>query len=67
MSDWVWCSLVDRASVRWVIVGVWCGWLVIAGGGFSICGLRASSEIVWWCFCWRGLVGGGGDVVICLA
>ena len=40
--------------------------LVTVGDGFSIFGSHASSEVVWWCFSW-GLVGGGGDVVICLA
>ena len=46
-------------------MGVWCGWLVIVGGGFSICGLCASGEAVWWRVYWRWLIGGGVDVVIC--
>ncbi len=54
-----------RAYVRWVIVGVWLGWLVIVGGRSSVCGLRASDVKVWCWFCWRGLVGGGGDIVVC--
>ena len=66
MSDLMWWSLVVRAFVRWVIVGVWCGWLVMVGGGFSICDLCASCEVVWWRVCWRLLIGGGVDVVICL-
>jgi hypothetical protein len=66
MSDLMWWSLEVRASVRWVIVGVCCGWLVILGGGFSICGLCASGEAEWWRVCWGWLVGDGVDVVLCL-
>ena len=28
-------SLVVRASMRWVVVGTWCGWSVMVGDGFS--------------------------------
>ena len=66
MRDFIWWSLVFRASIRWVIVVGWFGWLVIVVDVFSISCSRAFSGVVWWCFCREGLVGGGGNVVICL-
>ena len=47
MSDLMLWSVVVRASVRWVIVGVWLWGLVVVGGGSSVCGLRASDGDVW--------------------
>ena len=39
---------------------------MVVGGRSSVCGLRASDGDVWCWLCW-GLVGGGGDIVVCLA
>jgi hypothetical protein len=64
MSDLMWWSLVVRASASWVIVGVWCECVVIVRDGISVWRLCVFGEVVWWLFCWRGLVGGGGDIVV---
>jgi hypothetical protein len=47
------------------MIGNWCGWLVLVGGGFSVWGSRVSGGAVWWRVCWRCLIGGDVDVVIC--
>ena len=65
MSDLMWWSLVVSASMMWVIVGVWCRWLVMVGGGFSIWGSCAFGGVVCCIVCWGWLVGGGVDVVVC--
>jgi len=65
MSDLMWWSVVVRASMRWVMVGSWCGWLVSLGVGFSIWGSRVFGGVVWWRVRWRLLVGDGEDVDVC--
>jgi len=60
----MWWSLVVRASMRWVIVGVWCMWVVMVGDGFSIWGSCASGGVVYFIVCWGWLVGGSVDVVV---
>ena len=47
------------------MVGSWCGWLVMVGGGFTIWGSCVSGRVVWWRVCWRWLIGFGMDVVVC--
>jgi len=41
---------------------------VVVGGGSSVCGLRAFDGDVWCWLRWEGggLVGDGGDIVVCL-
>ena len=65
MSDLMWWSVVVRASMRWVMVGSWCGWLVLVGGGFFIWGSRVCGGVVWVRVRWGLMIGGGEDVVIC--
>ena len=65
MSALMWWSLVVRASMRWVMVGSWCGWLVMVGGGFFIWGSCVSGGVVWWRVRCRRLFGFGVDVVVC--
>ena len=46
------------------MMGSWCGWLVLVGGGFSIWGSRVSGGVVCWRVRWRLLTGGGVNVVV---
>ena len=54
-----------KASMRWVMVGSWCGWLVMVRGGFSIWGSCVSDGVVRWRVCCRRLFDFGVDVVAC--